>query len=142
MVSGEGIVPDPSKIEAVTEWLSHPPSSSSELQTFLGFVGYYRSFIHNFASMAQPLYKLIGGGVGNKGKPHPIWEWTQDCQIAFKSLITKLTRPPILHYPNFPQPFVLHIDASSEALGAALYQSQQDKQDTKPSRTKLLCLPT
>ena len=66
IVSDKGVAPDPSKVKSVTDWLSNPPSSTSELQTFLGFVGYYRSFIQNFSAIAQPLYQLLGGRTGNK----------------------------------------------------------------------------
>ena len=43
-------------------------------------------------------------------------------------LISKLTQPPILAYPDFAKPFILHIDASGSGLGAALYQTQDGKQ--------------
>lgn len=38
-----------------------------------------------------------------------------------------LTNPPILAYPDFDLPFVLHTDASNEGLGAVLYQRQGEK---------------
>ena len=40
-------------------------------------------------------------------------------------MIHKLTSPPILAYPDFTLPFVLHTDASADGLGAALYQIQE-----------------
>ena len=40
IVSDKGVAPDPSKVKSVTDWLSNPSSSTSKLQTFLGFVGY------------------------------------------------------------------------------------------------------
>lgn len=42
-------------------------------------------------------------------------------------LIKALTKPPILGYPDFDQPFALHCDASQDGLGAVLYQRQQGK---------------
>lgn len=36
VVSTLGVSPDPGKINALQEWLQHPPKNLSELQTFLG----------------------------------------------------------------------------------------------------------
>lgn len=38
-----------------------------------------------------------------------------------------LTNPPVLVYPNFEEPFVLHTDASEKVLGEILYQRQYGK---------------
>lgn len=40
------------------------------------------------------------------------------------TFIEKLTGPPILTYPDFDLPFVLHTDASNEGLGTVLYQQK------------------
>ena len=42
VVSTFGVSHDPDKINALQEWLQHLPKNASELQTFLGFAGYYR----------------------------------------------------------------------------------------------------
>ena len=38
------------------------------------------------------------------------------------------TESPILAYADFKAPFILHIDASEDGLGAVLYQVQEGKQ--------------
>ena len=35
-----------------------------------------------------------------------------------------MTEPPILEYPDFDLPFMLHIDASDKGLGCGLFQIQ------------------
>ncbi len=42
-------------------------------------------------------------------------------------MIDLLTLPPVLGYPKFEEPFILHCDASQEGLGAVLYQRQEGK---------------
>src|SRR6187200_83480 len=42
VISGEGIVVDPVKVQAVIEWLA--PTSVGEIRSFLGLAGYYRRF--------------------------------------------------------------------------------------------------
>lgn len=53
--------------------------------------------------------------------------WTTEHQTVLSKLVEMLINPPILAYPDFDCPFVLHRDASNEGLGAVLYQSQNNK---------------
>ena len=54
-----GVSPDPDKIKALEEWLQHPLKNASELQTFLSFARYYRSFVEGFAQTAKPLHQSV-----------------------------------------------------------------------------------
>ena len=56
VVSADGISIDPAKIQCVKEW--PVPQSQEQLQSFLGFVGYYRRFIKDFSKISRPLYDL------------------------------------------------------------------------------------
>ena len=56
VVSEQEVSTDPDKIKAVTEW---PPTTVTEVRSFLGFVSYYRRFIPNFSKVAKPLNKLL-----------------------------------------------------------------------------------
>ena len=58
---------------------------------FLGFVGYYRRFIPNFADIAMPLVTLTGRDF--------LFVWDAGCSTAFSVLRASLqTRPD----PRFP----------------------------------------
>ena len=129
IVSEEGIQTDPDKTSIVDTWPI--PKNVKELCLFLGFTGYYRRFIENYAQIVQPLNRLLEGHLStkqakvskNKKKAVP-WEWGDAQQNAFDTVKQKLTSPPILAYANYSLPYELHVDASSLGLGAVLYQTQ------------------
>ena len=52
--------------------------------------------------------------------------WTTLCHEAFDTLKDRLVSSPVLAYPCFTKPFVLHTDASGVGLGAVLEQGQED----------------
>ena len=54
-------------------------------------------------------------------------EWTEASDSAFEHLKKLCVSTPILAYPDYKLPFVLHTDSSSEGLGAVLYQKQNGK---------------
>jgi len=60
IISSSGIVVDPSKVEAVSQW--DTPKSVTEVRSFLGFAGYYRRFIEGFSMIALPLTQLTCKG--------------------------------------------------------------------------------
>ena len=91
IVTSIGIAPDPQKIEAVQK--IQLPSNVTQLRLFLGLVGYYQQFIHNFSKVAQLLNQLLCKETS--------YIWTELQQKAFEELKQRLTTAPILKYPNF-----------------------------------------
>jgi hypothetical protein len=53
VVSEEGIEIDQGKTDKVVNWPT--PTTPEDVRRFLGFVGYYRRFIHNFSKISRPL---------------------------------------------------------------------------------------
>ena len=131
VVSENGVHTDPDKIEALTSWPE--PTNIKTLRSFLGFTGYYRRFIKDYAKIVKPLNDLLVGhatyteivqGKKRKKKKVAPWQWGPAQQTAFNVLREKLSSPPELAYADFTKPFILHTDASTEGLGAVLYQEQ------------------
>lgn len=124
IVSENGIEADPEKTEKVLNWPQ--PKSPEEVRKFIGFIGYYRRFIPNFSKIAKPLTALFPNPIKKKG--HKVqqqkWKWGSEEEAAFEQLKQHLAQPPILGFPNYQEPFELHVDASHHGLGAVLYQKQ------------------
>ena len=118
VVSDAGVSTDPDKIAAVQEW--PVPENLTELQSFLGFVGYYRRFVDNFACKARPLTKLTGKNTR--------FQWSEECQKAFDFLRQSLMTAPVLSYPNPQLEYILDTDASLNGVGAVLSQIQKGEE--------------
>ena len=56
IISGEGIMVDPKKTEAVKNWPR--PLNASDIRSFLGLAIYYCRFIEGFSYISSPLTKL------------------------------------------------------------------------------------
>jgi hypothetical protein len=103
---------DPSKWSEVLDW--KPPTSVSQVRSFLGLVGYYRMFILNFSRIAKSITELLKKG--NK------YVWSDACDVAFKNLKKLLTTTPVLAQPDIAKLFDIYCDASGIGLGGVLMQ--------------------
>jgi hypothetical protein len=56
VISGEGIVVDPAKVEAIMEWTVS--TNVTEVCSFMSLVGYYRRFVEGFSKIENPITKL------------------------------------------------------------------------------------
>lgn len=112
VISEHGVATDPTKLEAVSSW--PVPTSAKDLRSFLGFSGFYRRFIRNYAVIAKPLTVLL--------KKNSLFVWTSEHDTAFQSLKTSLCSAPILALPDFSKQFCIETDASKYGVGAVLLQ--------------------
>ncbi|MBW0514022.1 hypothetical protein O181_053737 [Austropuccinia psidii MF-1] len=114
VVSGLSLGIYKNKVSAVL--LKPMPQNKKEIQSFLGFSGYYRQHIKDLSSIERPLYELCDKDTA--------FEITVDRVKAFESLRQPLTTAPLLLRPDFKLPFKLYINASGDGLGAAFHQFQ------------------
>jgi len=85
VISTQGITVDPTKVEAVIQW--ECPKSVTEIQSFVGLVGYYKRFIEGFSKIVAPLTQLT-----RKDQP---FAWSNRCEESFRELKQRLTSAPV-----------------------------------------------
>jgi hypothetical protein len=112
VITKGGIAVDPGKVRDVLNW--KPPTTVSEIRSFLGLAGYYRRFIEGFSKIVKPLTSLLG-----KDKK---FEWSEACQNSFDELRKRLTTAPVLTMPDIHKSFDIYCDASKQGLGCVLMQ--------------------
>lgn len=119
------------------------PTNLKQLETALGFFGYYRKFVPHYAAMAEKLNNLKTRGF----KGVPIKRNARDrhataallsrlcpdkreqlkLEAEFEELKSQLCAPTTLAYPDFERPFLLYVDGSQErGFGVALHQIGDD----------------
>ncbi|XP_058776781.1 uncharacterized protein LOC131651130 [Vicia villosa] len=76
VISSDGIVVDPFKIEVVSQWES--VKSVTEIRSFLGLVGYYQKFIEGFSKLSLSLTQLT--------RKSQAFIWTSQCEAGFQEL--------------------------------------------------------
>ena len=114
-VSAGGVGMIPEYVQRVVEWPA--PTTNTELQSFLGFANYYRSFIPEFSNITACLNKL---------RNVPKFELGNAELNAIQSLKLAFTKAPIRAYPDYysNEPFILSVDYSKTALAGVLTQVQ------------------
>ena len=110
VVSKYGIATDPAKISAMKDWKT--PQCTQEVKSFLGFVGYYRRFCPDFATIARPLNVLSSKDAK--------FQWGAPEQTAFERLKALLVEAPLLTYPDSSRQYILDTNASNDAAGVVL----------------------
>jgi len=116
IISNQGIAIDPDKVSAIVQ-LSQP-NTITKVRAFLGHVGYYRSYIYKYTSIAIPLTELT------KKIDTPL-VWIEACAKAFETLKHKLTTAPVLIPPHWNKDFEVYVDASNVVIGSVLSQKDE-----------------
>jgi hypothetical protein len=101
IISKDGIVMDPEKIEAIREWSTS--KNVTEVRSFISIVGYYRKFIARFSRIAHPITSLQ--------RKEKKFQWTKECERSFHQLKKLLTSAPILRIADPNEDFVVCRDA-------------------------------
>ncbi|KAG2228401.1 hypothetical protein INT48_007616, partial [Thamnidium elegans] len=112
-VGEKGIQPAEGNLKKIVKLKE--PTNKDDVRSLLGATGYFRRFIMDYASRAEPLTKLL--------KKTNSFEWTDKQQDAFNYLISSLMSPPVQTFPIREYVKIITTDASYKGLGAILSQS-------------------
>lgn len=107
MVSARGIEVDKEKVKSIKEWPT--PTIASEVRSFHGLASFYRRFVKDFNSIADPLNEFVKKDVNVA--------WSDKQEAIFTLLKENLCYTPILTLPIFNKNFELESDSSSVSIG-------------------------
>jgi RNase H-like domain found in reverse transcriptase len=93
-----------------------PPTTKTQVRSFLGLCGLYRRFVPGYAAVAKPLTALT-----KKGAPET-FRLDVEQSIAYENLRGALISPPTLSLPREGQTYVIDTDASDQQIGCVLQQ--------------------
>ncbi len=119
IVSEEGISVDPDRLAPLAEMES--PSTIGEVRSALGLFNFYRKFLDDYATTAEPLIALTRKGTD--------FSWSDDAERAFRAILGSLIAAPLLSHIDYANELVVKSDASGVAIGGALFM------DTTPPQT-------
>ncbi len=94
IVSKGHIQMDPAKTQAVRDWPR--PTSAKQVQRFLGFSNFYRSFIRNFSAIAAPLTALTRKNI----KGFQQW-WSVTKYNYFVTVLKYIFHVSVLYWSSF-----------------------------------------
>ena len=118
IITPEGIQANPDKVESILKFPE--PRNIKQLQSFLGLCNFYRKFQRNYAHITAKLSRVL-----QKNKQ---WNWSETERDAFNEIKEKFVSMVMMNHPNFERKFYLQTDASNIALGAELYQEDDEKE--------------
>jgi len=111
-VSADGIEPQPQKLDVIRDWPA--PHCLRDVRAFYGLASYYRRFVKDFTTIAEPLSRLT--------RKNTQFTWTDETQLSFDRLKRALIDAGTLAYPRPYLPCILDTDACDVAVGAVLSQ--------------------
>lgn len=115
-VDRRGLRVDSEKVRAM---LSLPvPATVTEVRRVVGTFSWYRRFIPEFSTIITLITALT--------KTRCKFQWTAECEAAFRKIKECLVSASILFCPDYSLPFHIQTDASGFGIGAVLSQPHSD----------------
>lgn len=117
-ITPKGISPASKNIAPIINFPA--PKTVKETKSFLGMANFYRTFIPEFASIAEPLNNLT-----RKDVP---FEWSTECEETFQRIKTAISSQPVLAYFDERKEIRVYTDACKNGIGGILNQVHEGKE--------------
>ncbi len=109
----QGIRASDKKLEAMAK--QKPPAITKNLFNFLCSITYYRRCVPKYGELTYQLYRMCD-------EKKRLCTWTPEAMKCFSILQQAFVSAPILAFPDFTKPFIIHTDASDIGISAVLLQ--------------------
>ena len=114
LIGETGIHCDRSKVEAINRITT--PTSIEEVRQFNGMCSYYRKFISHYSDIGKCFNDMTRKGA--------TFNWTAECDAAFKLLKEKFMENPVLISPQVDKDYVIHCNASKYSYSGILQKTR------------------
>jgi transposase InsO family protein len=101
------------------------PTTTVQLQSFLGLVNYFRDHVKNVAELERPLRNMLKAYRGKSTQLH----WSESDKTAFSVLKNAVWSCPRLYFWQPHLPVFLHTDACNTGIGAYLFQVDENDKE-------------
>ncbi|KAK8942837.1 hypothetical protein KSP39_PZI008806 [Platanthera zijinensis] len=118
LLTPAGVEPNPDKVKAILELES--PRNAKEVQRLTGRLAGLSRFLSRAGEKCSPIFKSLRGGQK--------FEWTSECEEAFRALKKQLTQAPLLQGPKEGEDLFLYLGAGAEALSSVLVREEGKRQ--------------
>ena len=122
IIGETGIRCDRLKVKAINKIAT--PTNKEEVHQFNGMCSYYRKFILHYSDISKCFNDMTRKGA--------IFNWTKECDAAFKLLTEKLMENPLLISPQVDKDYVIHCNASKYSYSGILQQTRPETEELTP----------
>ena len=119
LIGETGIHSDRSKVEAINKITM--PTSIEEVHQFNGMCSYYWKFVSHYSDISKCCNDMTRKGA--------TFNWTKECNAAFKLLKEKLMEDPVLISPQVDKDNVIHCNASKYSYSGILHKLDQEQRN-------------
>ena len=122
LIGETGIHCDRSKVKAFNKITT--PTSIEGVHQFNGMCSYYHKFISHYSDISKCFNDLTKKGA--------TFNWTKECDTAFRLLKEKLMEDPVLISSQVDKDYIIHCDASKYSCSGILQQTRPGTEELAP----------